>query len=441
MFDHASVLIRKQPFRDPTTLSMLLTVAFVSLATLTAAATPFTLNGTEVRTLPHSANGRDYTLYIGLPSSYATSPTRRYPVLYACDGYWDFHLLMAESGNLTVDYAIPECIVVGISYAGTAPDYGSLRQWDLTPGVDPYVGSNSGHASEFLSVIANEFIPFVEKEYRVDSSYRVLSGSSYGGLFTVYSMFEHMDLFQAYIAISPALWWRNQELLNRERLYASAHTALPARLYLTFAGDESTAIRDSTRTLGANLRQTNYSNLALAVREIDGERHSGTKGEGYNRGLRFAFAPLAPSPDHVINPGYRSRSPLINISSRARIGTGNDVLIAGFVVDGPEPRRVLIRGVGPSLVPQGVTNAISDPKITVFDFGQHVIATNDNWAEAPDQIELARATAQVGAFGLQAGSHDAALLITLNPGAYSVVVSGMDNSTGVGLAEVYEVLP
>jgi hypothetical protein len=254
-------------------------------------------------------------------------------------------------------------------------------------------------------------------------------------------MFERMELFQAYIAVSPALWWRSQELLNRERTYATTHTSLPVRLYLTFAGDEFQSIRDTTRQFGANLRKANYADFALAVREIDGERHSGTKGESYNRGLRFTFAPLAPSPDHVVNPGYRSRSPLINISSRARIGTGDDVLIAGFVVDGPEPKRVLIRGVGPSLVPQGVTAAIADPKITVFNSSQQAIALNDEWREAPEQTELVRAMTQVGAFSLQAGSHDAALLLTLTPGAYSVVVAGVNNTTGVGLAEVYEVLP
>jgi predicted alpha/beta superfamily hydrolase len=420
---------------------LFVTVGWLFFGALSASAGPYTLTGTEVRALPRSANGRDYTLYIGLPPSYATSPNRKYPVLYACDGYWDFHLLMAESGNLTVDGAIPECIVVGISYSGTSPDYGALRQWDLTPGFDPYVGTNSGHASEFLSVIENEFVPFVESEYRADPSYRVLSGSSYGGLFTVYAMFERMGLFQAYISASPALWWRSQELVNRERTYASTHTALPARLYLTFAGDESEAIRNSTRQLGANLRQANYTDFALAVREIEGERHSGTKGEAYNRGLRFAFAPLAPSPVHVVNPGYGSRSPLINISSRARIGGGDDVLIAGFVVDGPEPKRVLIRGVGPTLVRQGVSTAITDPKITVFNSTQQVVAANDNWGDAPGQTELSRATAQVGAFSLQTGSRDAALLLTLTPGAYSVVVGGVNDSTGVGLAEVYEVLP
>jgi predicted alpha/beta superfamily hydrolase len=402
---------------------------------------PFSINGTEVRALPRSANGREYTLYIGLPSSYATSPTRTYPVVYACDGYWDFHLLMAESGNLTVDGAVPECIVVGISYSGTNPDYPSLRQWDLTPGIDAYGGTNSGHASEFLSVIEHEFIPFVESQYRVDRTFRVLTGSSYAGLFTVYALFERLGLFQAYVAVSPSLWWRNRETLATERAYAATHPALPARLYLTFAGDETTAIRDGTRQMSANLRSANYAQFAFAVREIEGERHSGTKGEAYNRGLRFAFAARAPIPDHVLNPGYKSRSPLINVSSRARVGTGDDILIAGFVIEGPESKRVLVRGVGPSLSSQGVTDPLKDPKLTLFNSSQQPVASNDNWGDVSDPLELSRAGSQAGAFPLVTASRDAALLITLAPGPYSVTISGVSGTTGVALAEVYEILP
>jgi len=409
---------------------------------LAAVAAPFVLQNTEVVALPHSANGRDYTLLVGLPSSYASSPARTYPVVYACDGYWDFHLLVWETGNLVVDGAIPECIVVGISYTGTSPDYSSLRQWDLTPGYDPSVGTNSGHAQEFLSVIANEFIPYVESHYRVDTTFRALGGSSYGGLFTVYALFARPGLFQAYIAPSPSLWYRNRFLFATESDYARTHTSMTARLYLTFAGDDPSSIRDSTRDFAAQIRHTGYSNFAVAVREIEGERHSGTKADAYNRGLRFAFAPLAPVPSTIANPGWNSRSPLINISSRARIGNGDDVLIAGFVVDGPAPKRVLIRGVGPGLSSLGITDPVTDPRLTLVNFATHqTITSNDNWSDAPNLNTLVAATAQVGAFALASNSRDAAMLVTLEPGIYSAVVDGVNGAQGVGLVEVYEVLP
>lgn len=412
------------------------------LVTPLLSAAPYTLGNTEVQALPRSANGRDYALYVGLPSSYASSPSRHYPVVYACDGYWDFPLLLCEVGNLTYDGAMPECIVVGISYTGAAPDYSSLRAWDLTPGYDPYGGTNTGHAQEFLSVIANEFIPFVEEHYRADSSYRVLTGSSYGGLFTVYALFERPGLFQAYVAPSPSLWWRDRYLLTREREFRPAHPSLPARLYLTYAGDESSAIRDSTRLMAAQLRQAGYADLAVAVREIEGERHSGTKGESFNRGLRFAFAPLAPGPATVANPGYGSRSPLVNVSTRGRVGPGDDVLIAGFVIDGPEPKRVLVRGVGPTLADHGIATPLADPQIRLYNGAQQLLASNDNWADATaGATALISAAAQTGASPLRSDSRDAALLIRLEPGIYTAVISGVGSAEGIALAEVYEVLP
>ncbi|HVU25404.1 MAG TPA: alpha/beta hydrolase-fold protein [Opitutus sp.] len=416
----------------------LLLLAVLLPAPPAARATPFTLANTEVVALPRSTNGRDYTLLIGLPASYASSPTRRYPVLYACDGYWDFHLLMAETGNLEYDGLIPDCIVVGFSYTGASPDYGTLRTWDLTPGYDPYGGANSGHAADFLGVIAGQFIPYVDSHYRTDTGFRVLSGSSYGGLFTVFALFERPGLFQAYIAPSPSLWWRSRFLLDTERTFATTHSSLSARLYLTFAGDESSAIRDSTRIFANQIRATGYSGFALAVREIEGERHSGTKGEAYNRGLRFAFAPLAPSPSATLNPGWNSRSPLVNVSTRGRVGAGGNVMIAGFVIDGPAPKRVLVRAVGPGLQTLGVTDPVADPQLRVVDVAHQTVATNDNWGDAP---AIATAGAQVGAYPLAAGSRDAAVLLTLAPGLYTVVVSGVNGAEGVALAEVYEVLP
>jgi predicted alpha/beta superfamily hydrolase len=411
------------------------------LAGRAAAAAPYTLANTEVRPLPHSANGRDYTLYIGLPASYATSPTRSYPVVYLTDGYWDFNLLVWETGNLVVDGLIPECIVVGIAYSGDNPDVSTLRQYDLTPGYDPYAGPNSGHAQEFLGVIAGQFIPFVEQNYRVDRSYRVLGGSSYGGLFSLYALFEMPSLFNAHIAVSPALWYMNGYIASRESTFAQTHTVFNERVYLTYAGGDGSAIRDPTRAFAQQLRRSNYAGLASAAREIEGERHSSTKAEGFERGLRFAFAPLAPSPSTMLPPGYGTRAPFVNLSTRGRVGSGENLMIAGLVIDGPEPKRVLIRAIGPGLGPQGVTDFVADPRLAVVDANHTTIASNDNWGQAPDPTALANAAAQVGAFALALNSRDAALLVTLEPGLYTVLVDGVNGAQGVAMVETYEVLP
>lgn len=125
---------------------------------------------------------------------------------------------------------------------------------------------------------------------------------------------------------------------------------------------------------------------------------------------------------------------LVNLSSRARIGsTGNDVLITGFVIGGDTPKDVLLRAAGPALTDFGVTNALPNPRLLLFNSAGQVMLENDDWTGS----DITAASTRVGAFPLTAGSRDAALLITLPPGVYTMHVHG-DGGTGVALAEIYD---
>jgi hypothetical protein len=130
---------------------------------------------------------------------------------------------------------------------------------------------------------------------------------------------------------------------------------------------------------------------------------------------------------------------LIAVSARMNVSTGNGALIAGLIIAGNAPKTVLIRGIGPTLSTFGVTGVLADPQIAVFS-GSTQIANNDNWeVGSSTAAQIASATAQVGEFPLPAGSKDAALLITLQPGTYSVIVTGVGNTTGVALVEIYDI--
>lgn len=137
---------------------------------------------------------------------------------------------------------------------------------------------------------------------------------------------------------------------------------------------------------------------------------------------------------------------LVNLSTRGYVGTDDAVLVAGFVVSGTAPKRVLVRGVGPALTGFGVGGALADSQLRIHS-GNTVIAQNDNWETAqpvaggpvPAGADAIAAAAQTaGAFALPPGSRDAALVVTLPPGIYSAIVSGAGNSTGAGLVEVYQ---
>ncbi|RME69380.1 MAG: hypothetical protein D6781_08690, partial [Verrucomicrobia bacterium] len=127
---------------------------------------------------------------------------------------------------------------------------------------------------------------------------------------------------------------------------------------------------------------------------------------------------------------------LLNVSTRSFVGTADEKLIVGFAVDGTVPKRILVRGIGPTLAMFGVTSVLPDPVVKLFRDGEAaVIAANDDWAGA---AVLEDAFGEVGAFALAADSLDAALVETLAPGSYSVHLEGFGGDTGIGLVEVYE---
>jgi len=128
---------------------------------------------------------------------------------------------------------------------------------------------------------------------------------------------------------------------------------------------------------------------------------------------------------------------LINVAARTFVGTGGNILIAGFVVGGSTGKTLLIRGVGPTLGAFGVPGALADPQLQLFDGNSTLLRQNDNWG---GDSQLSATAAAVGAFPIiDAASKDAMLLVTLAPGSYTAQVSGVGNTTGVALVEVYEV--
>ncbi len=132
-----------------------------------------------------------------------------------------------------------------------------------------------------------------------------------------------------------------------------------------------------------------------------------------------------------------------NISARAMCSTGNNVTIGGFVVGGSSPKRVLVRAVGPSLTGQGIAvgEVLADPTIEVHDaiHGNSIIGTNDNLSDNANAAEIVTTSSTVGATALLGSdTKSSALLVNLDPGVYSFVVKGKNESSGIVLIEVYD---
>lgn len=124
-----------------------------------------------------------------------------------------------------------------------------------------------------------------------------------------------------------------------------------------------------------------------------------------------------------------------NISTRARVGTGNDVMVAGFIVGGGASKRVVLRGLGATLRDSGVANSLNDPLLDLRDSNGNRIRANDDWESDPEANEV-RNSGLAPRFGNESAMH-----VTLNGGSYTAILSGFENQTGIGLVEVYDLSP
>ena len=259
----------------------------IFIASLTfAQSTEVTIHGSQIKRFTSKiVNGQEYVLQISLPSGYANS-NKKYPVVYLMDVQWDFPLLTALYGQQYYDGFIPEVIIVGITWGGERPNPDSLRARDYTPTNEKRL-PQSGGADKFLSVIKNEIFPIIESNYRVDGNDKTLVGCSLGGLLTMYTLFTHSNMFNRYIAASPAYTWSNSILYQCEKNYYSNTANPPAKLFMCVGGAESSVA--GFEKLTSFLKSRHYIHLQIESKILENTGHSGTKGEGYARGLQFVF--------------------------------------------------------------------------------------------------------------------------------------------------------
>jgi hypothetical protein len=122
------------------------------------------------------------------------------------------------------------------------------------------------------------------------------------------------------------------------------------------------------------------------------------------------------------------------------VQTGDNVMIGGVMVQGTQPKRVIVRAIGPELTQYGVPNPLADPTLEMYDSTGALIASNDNWQHTiiggiitRDQVAAIRASGHA-----PTDPSESAIIATLPPGNYTAIVRGVNNTTGVGLVEVYD---
>ena len=281
------------------------------------------ISGSQLRKITSSIiAGQEYDLHIMLPGGYANS-SKLYPVVYLMDSQWDFPLVTALYGQQYYDGFIPQLIIVGVTWGGKNPNPDSLRARDYTP-TNVRGTPQSGGADKFLSFMKEELFPFIEKNYRADKNDRTLMGCSLGGLFTMYALFAQPGMFQRYVATSPAFMWDNNILYQFEKKYSSNKTNPPAKLFACVGGVERSV--PGFQKLSQYLTDQHYSALQIESRVLENTGHSGTKGEGYARGLQYVFKRPSLQLNDLVLEKFRGKYQLPN-GNTAEIKTENNQLV------------------------------------------------------------------------------------------------------------------
>jgi YVTN family beta-propeller protein len=229
--------------------------------------------------------------------------------------------------------------------------------------------------------------------------------------------------------------------------YAVAVDSVTDQIYVANEfGNNVTVIDGTTNATTTDAAGTNP--YGIAVNPVTNKFYVTNSGDGTVAVIVGAAGTSTPPPTPTPTPpggggggggGSNGSARLINISTRAEVGTGANILIPGFVIGGSGTETLLIRADGPALTGFGVAGALAQPSLSVFNSAGTVVASNTGWGTNTNPAQIVSAAASVGAFALASGSADCAVLASLSPGAYTVQVSGVGNSTGVALAEVYEV--
>ncbi|MDN4502729.1 alpha/beta hydrolase-fold protein [Alteromonadaceae bacterium BrNp21-10] len=272
------------------------TLAYFLIAGLLSACTQQSLNsspaevtevvipGTQTDTLQSTIVDQQYKLLINFPASYHQSD-KQYPVVFLLDAQWDFPLVSSIYGEQYFDGFVPEVIIVGITWGGKDPDPNILRRRDFTPTDINQIGM-AGGADKFLQFIQSELVPYVETHYRANDN-RTLMGSSLGGLFTLYAMFQQPQLFNNYIPSSPAVTWDNNSLSQYSEGFKQRAAEHTMRLFMPVA--ELEGLYQPVLNFAAFLQTQNYPNLTWKNHVVAGAGHSGVKADGNTRGLQYVF--------------------------------------------------------------------------------------------------------------------------------------------------------
>jgi len=247
---------------------------------------PYQTPDSTVHEVNSKVVGQLYELAVSLPSNYSKNTDQTYPVIYVMDGQWNFSFIRDIAGKLKYDGAMPEVIIVGVTWGDEGADPGVLRGRDFTPTVIPQI-PNSGGADKFLTALETELIPFIDKHYR-NNEERIITGSSLGGLIVTYALLEKPQLFNKYISSAGAFQAFPKDFLTK-KLAKLAKSKLHKNTRIFIGCGTLDQCENHNSNMSKKLKALNLPDLDIEFQLAEGLGHAGVASFSYAYGLKMAF--------------------------------------------------------------------------------------------------------------------------------------------------------
>lgn len=257
------------------------------------------IHGTEVTQIYSEAIKDTFQISVALPADYEGSG-KQYPVVYLTDPFFTFGSAVESARANRIGGLMPDVILVGIGYTGEQEFTRIMKlrtraftikpvfSWRNGEEAEWAKGEVMGKAPEFLTLIKEKIIPFIEQNYRTTED-RTYVGHSGGGFFGTYVLFKEPEVFNRYLLSSPSLWGEERNAFDWEQAYAAKNDSLNARIYLSVAEEETHYMVGEMRELVEILRSRNYQGLELFTHIFNDENHFSVWPIAVNHGLRVLF--------------------------------------------------------------------------------------------------------------------------------------------------------
>jgi predicted alpha/beta superfamily hydrolase len=251
---------------------------------------PATIEATQTFPFNSQINAAHYKLTVVLPPTYAQSPNKHYPVLYLMDG--DAMTLLAAYAlpRMEVKAVLPEMIIVGVGYPGA-----SERDWDYAPLSQTYwkMPLNRG-AEQFIRVLKEEIVPFVDDRYRTVPSNRGIGGHSLGGLLSAYALVHASDTFNHFWISSASLFWDEDKVLSEATDFMAHHPDPSVRVFADVGGEESSIMQGSVERLQQTFETARWTKSAFHLEILSGEVHTTVPSTVFADAMTFLYDDRGP---------------------------------------------------------------------------------------------------------------------------------------------------